>query len=45
MVVYLGSTSATYAYLSKDLTKSLSMEAKDAQVARETKYYQDNIGR
>lgn len=44
MVVYLGSTSATYAYLSKDLTKSLSMEAKDAQVARETKYYQDHIG-
>lgn len=45
MVVFLGSTSATYAYLAKDLTKSLSAEAKDAQVARETKYYQDNIGK
>jgi len=44
MSIDLGSTSATFRYLSSNMTRSLQLEADDPSVALETKYFQDNIG-
>ncbi|MEP9367979.1 DUF1217 domain-containing protein [Xanthobacter sp. VNH20] len=45
MTIDLGSTYATYRYLSKDMASTLKAQAKDPQVARETAYFQANIGK
>ncbi|MFH1553311.1 MAG: DUF1217 domain-containing protein [Pseudomonadota bacterium] len=45
MTIDLGSTYATYRYLSKDMANTLKAQAKDPQVARESAYFEANIGK
>ncbi|GGF60985.1 flagellar basal body rod protein FlgF [Azorhizobium oxalatiphilum] len=45
MTIDLGSTFATYNYLSKNLTTSLAQEAADPANARATAYFEENIGK